>query len=311
MGVLDGLRWLGRHHRRALREERAGSATTSPEVKKKLLALDSTFSSVNNPIDQMANYGDQYKTCDACSTIPRSISSSCARAAGRASFWANASSRPRPRPTSRSSSTGPRCPDACTRCSEQLEHAGFLCALYASRLRARLAVFTDFALRRAAFANAEEAPGPVEPHSRWTSGRRQGTLCRAPLEAMPRAIRHPDDARSLLQPRDRRAGVGDAPCRSVAVKLAVARHPAQDRSRRGAARRESLDELKRSGREVHESGLQHTPSARVDGISIQEMASGRVILGAVNEAGFRTYVMVGLGGVLPKCCRMSRTASRR
>jgi acetyltransferase len=45
--------------------------------------------------------------------------------------------------------------------------------------------------------------------------------------------------------------------------------------------------------------LRHVPAARVDGISIQEMASGiEVILGAVNDANFGPYVMVGLGGVL-------------
>ena len=61
----------------------------------------------------------------------------------------------------------------------------------------------------------------------------------------------------------------------------------------------SLAELKEAARSVHASALRHTPSARVDGISIQEMASGvEVILGAVNDENFGPYVMVGLGGVM-------------
>jgi acyl-CoA synthetase (NDP forming) len=84
----------------------------------------------------------------------------------------------------------------------------------------------------------------------------------------------------------------------VAVKLASPDIP--HKTEAGAVRLnvKSLEELKAAARSVHESALNHVPSARVDGISIQEMAGGvEVILGAVNDAGFGPYVMVGLGGV--------------
>ena len=46
-------------------------------------------------------------------------------------------------------------------------------------------------------------------------------------------------------------------------------------------------------------GKKHAPDARIDGISVQEMASGvEMIVGAVNDPHFGPYVMVGLGGVL-------------
>ena len=47
------------------------------------------------------------------------------------------------------------------------------------------------------------------------------------------------------------------------------------------------------------NGKKHTPNARIDGVSVQEMASGvEMILGPVNDPQFGPYVMVGLGGVL-------------
>jgi acetyltransferase len=84
----------------------------------------------------------------------------------------------------------------------------------------------------------------------------------------------------------------------VAVKLASPDIP--HKTEAGAVRLniESLDELKRAAQSVYDSGMRHTPSARVEGISIQEMASGvEVILGVVNDEHFGPYVMVGLGGV--------------
>ena len=55
----------------------------------------------------------------------------------------------------------------------------------------------------------------------------------------------------------------------------------------------------RAAREVYDNGRRYAPGARIDGISIQEMAGGvEVIIGAVNDPQFGPYVMVGLGGVL-------------
>lgn len=60
-----------------------------------------------------------------------------------------------------------------------------------------------------------------------------------------------------------------------------------------------MEELRHAAQAVIDSGLRHTPSAGIDGISLQEMVSGiEVILGAVNDKHFGPYVMVGLGGVL-------------
>ena len=60
----------------------------------------------------------------------------------------------------------------------------------------------------------------------------------------------------------------------------------------------SLDELKSAARELVAAAKKHNASARIDGVSIQEMASGlEVIAGAVNDRFFGPVVVFGLGGI--------------
>jgi acetyltransferase len=85
----------------------------------------------------------------------------------------------------------------------------------------------------------------------------------------------------------------------VAVKLASPDIPHKTEADAVRLNVRSLDELKAAARTVVANGQKHTPNARIDGVSVQEMASGvEMILGAVNDPHFGPYVMVGLGGVL-------------
>ena len=60
----------------------------------------------------------------------------------------------------------------------------------------------------------------------------------------------------------------------------------------------SLDELKSAARELVAAAKKHNANARIDGVSIQEMASGlEVIAGAVNDRFFGPVVVFGLGGI--------------
>lgn len=60
----------------------------------------------------------------------------------------------------------------------------------------------------------------------------------------------------------------------------------------------SLEELKSAAREVYAAAQHYDAKARIDGILIQEMASGlEVIAGAVNDRFFGPVVVFGLGGI--------------
>jgi acyl-CoA synthetase (NDP forming) len=60
----------------------------------------------------------------------------------------------------------------------------------------------------------------------------------------------------------------------------------------------SLDALKQAAREILASAKKHKADARIDGILVQQMASGvEVIVGAVNDPYFGPVVTFGLGGI--------------
>jgi acyl-CoA synthetase (NDP forming) len=62
--------------------------------------------------------------------------------------------------------------------------------------------------------------------------------------------------------------------------------------------------LKQAAREVVAAARKHHPDARIEGILVQEMASGlEVIVGAVNDATFGPTIAFGLGGVFTELLR--------
>jgi len=65
-----------------------------------------------------------------------------------------------------------------------------------------------------------------------------------------------------------------------------------------------LDALKRAAVEVLASARKYNPGARIDGVLVQEMASGvEMMLGVVNDAYFGPVVAVGLGGIFAETLR--------
>ena len=59
-----------------------------------------------------------------------------------------------------------------------------------------------------------------------------------------------------------------------------------------------VDNVKAAGRSILAHTRAHFPQARIDGLLVQEMASGlEVILGAASDPHFGPYVMFGIGGI--------------
>lgn len=275
--------------------------TTSPAIQEKLRALDSTFSSVTNPIDMMANYADQYKALECVIDDPAFDQLIVRTAAGAdVGLWADrfiatAAKTDKPLIVNWASVPGR---DAEVR--KQLEDAGFLCSIYASRLARALGVFTDFALRTRKF---RERRGAAEarplPYQALELSQTKGPLAEhASKQCL--AQYGIEATREVLLTLDHVLALETCPVPfPVAVKLASPDIPHKTEANAVRLGIDTLDALKQAAHEVEASGLRHTPSARVDGISIQQMAAGiEVIIGAVNDRHFGPYVMVGLGGVL-------------
>lgn len=299
VGVLTGSGGWGVITAEQLEKNGLTLPTTSPEVQEKLLALNSTFSSVLNPIDMMANYHDQYKALQVLMEDPNFDQFIVRTSAGSSlpewvdRFIENAATTDKPMIVNWAS-----VPGRDAHLKRRLEDAGFLASTYASRMARAVGVFTDFALKRERLrVGGVERERSVPLQALDWSGATGALSEHVSKECIARyGIA---TTREVLLPLDQVLALRECPVSfPVAVKLASPDIP--HKTEAGAVRLNiaSLDELKRAAQNVHDSGLRHTPSARVEGISIQEMASGvEVILGAVNDEHFGPYVMVGLGGV--------------
>lgn len=273
----------------------------SEESKEKLRGLNSTFASLNNPIDQMANYLEQYKTLEAVLHDP-AFDQFIVRATSAPEVveWTTrlielAAKTDKPLMVNWAATHGRHEGER-----ERLEQAGLLCGQYPGRIARSVGIFTEFALKKRRFdeRGAVAAQRPVQraalelgsvagPLAEHTS---KQCLAQYGIPATREVLLSLDAIEALTQP---------PVSLPVAVKLASPDIPHKTEANAVRLGVNSLDELKAAARAVHENGLRHTPGARIEGISIQEMASGiEVILGAVNDSAFGPYVMVGLGGVL-------------
>jgi acyl-CoA synthetase (NDP forming) len=274
--------------------------STSPEHQAKLHALNSTFSSVANPIDMMANYGDQYKAIECVMDDPAFDMFLVRSAAGPdVGIWADrfietAAKTDKPIIVNWSS-----IPTRDVDVREKLERAGYLCANYAGRAARAAAIFADYAIRQNWFRQGEhKVPRTVEQQS--LDIKAGGGACSEQVsKACIERYGVPVTGEALLS-LEAVLTLNKCPVPfPVVVKLASPDIPHKTEADAVRLSINSIADLKRAAQDVYDGGRAYAPTARIDGISIQEMASGvEVIIGAVNDPQFGPYVMVGLGGVL-------------
>jgi acetate---CoA ligase (ADP-forming) len=298
VGVLTGSGGWGVITAEQLEKNGLTLPTTAPDVQEKLLALKSTFSSVINPIDMMANYHDQYKAFRVLLEDPNFDQYIVRTSAGSSlPAWVdrvieNAATTDKPIIVNWAS-----VPGRDAHLKKRLEDAGFLCSTYASRMARAVGVFTEFALKLERLRSAGKVERSIPTQALETAAA-HGALSEHVSKTCIGSYGIAS-TREVLLPLDQVLALRECPVSfPVAVKLASPDIP--HKTEAGAVRLNvsALGRLKDAAKAVHDSALRHTPSARVEGISIQEMASGvEVILGAVNDENFGPYVMVGLGGV--------------
>lgn len=273
----------------------------SEESKEKLRALGSTFASLNNPIDQMANYGEQHKTLASVLDDPAFDQFMVRSAAGPdVAVWAQRFIDTAGKTDKPAIIIWASIPTRDAKVRESLEEAGYLCSNYAGRAARAAAIFTDFALKKRKFdeRGGRAVNRPLERKA-FDLGNAEGALAEHTSKQCLAQYGIPA-TREVLLSLDEIGAWKECPVSfPVAVKLASPDIPHKTEADAVRLGVNTLDGLKHAAQAVQESGLRYTPGARIEGISIQEMASGiEVILGAVNDTSFGPYVMVGLGGVL-------------
>ena len=182
-----------------------------------------------------------------------------------------------------------------------LEKNGIYCASFAADAGRAVGLFTDFAmkLKRLQARGQTQAQRPIDKQTLALTGETGAALAEHVSKQCLTRYGIPVTQDVLLS-LDAILALTTAPVAfPVAVKLASPDIPHKTEADAVRLNINSLAELKTAAQAVVSGGKQHAPNARIDGISVQEMAAGvELIVGAVNDPHFGPYVMVGLGGVL-------------
>ncbi|MDB5905531.1 MAG: acetate--CoA ligase family protein, partial [Betaproteobacteria bacterium] len=193
----------------------------------------------------------------------------------------------------------PTSPDDNADVVEFLESNGVPVVMAPGRTVHAVAAVNEYARRKRAFdaARGRANTRVVDPHKLELPDR-AGTLGEHRSKALLEAYGVPVVEEVLLS-ADAIEKLDRAPLPfPLAVKIESADIP--HKTEAGVVRLNigDLDSLKRAAREVVAAARKHAPKARIDGVLVQEMASGlEIIVGAVNDRFFGPVVAFGLGGV--------------
>ena len=272
----------------------------TPETAEKLKAVVADYGSRGNPIDTTPVYGKQHTVLEIIVDEPNWDMLHVRSAGGPVlKEWL------------------PKFLDIAKRCDKpiivgwspvpgldldikhELEKNGIYCPSFAADAGRAVGLFTDFAMKRQKYrarGDTTEAR-PIVKQALELQG--SGALAEHVSKQCLASYGIPA-TKEVLLPLDAILALKDTPVSfPVAVKLASADIPHKTEADAVLLNVNTLDELKAAAQAVVNGGKKHAPNARIDGISVQEMASGiEMIAGAVNDPHFGPYVMVGLGGVL-------------
>jgi len=272
----------------------------TPETAEKLKAVVAEYGSIGNPIDTTPVYGKQHTVLEIIVNEPNWDMLHVRSAGGPVlKEWLpnflNVAKR-----TDKPIIIGwSPVPGLDLDIKHELEKNGIYCASFAAEAGRAVGLFTDFAMKRKQLLERGQklAQRPIAKQTLDLAG--SGALAEHVSKQCLARYGIPATKEVLLSLAAILA-LKEAPVSfPVAVKLASPDIPHKTEADAVRLNVKSLDELKAAAQAVVNGGKKHTPDARIDGISVQEMASGvEMIVGAVNDPHFGPYVMVGLGGVL-------------
>jgi acyl-CoA synthetase (NDP forming) len=179
------------------------------------------------------------------------------------------------------------------------EDNGIPCMLSPDRAVRALAALNEFARKKRDFkARPAAAPPRIIARQALEFPRSAGTLGEHRSKQVLRAYGIPCVAEALLS-CDAVATLAIAPLPfPLAVKLESPDIPHKTEAGVVRLNIRDLDELKTAARDIAAAARKHHPNARIDGISLQEMAAGlEVIAGAIHDEVFGPVVLFGLGGI--------------
>ncbi|MDB5809219.1 MAG: acetate--CoA ligase family protein [Betaproteobacteria bacterium] len=264
-----------------------------------------SYASVANPVDATANgYNDAFASYNRViaaviadpnidQVIARSPRGSAAPAWSRAFIEiANATDKP-------VILNWPTSPDDNADVMKLLEENNVPCILSPGRTVRALASLNEFAQKQQAHAKRprKTATRPTEkqalnlPAGSGTLGehRSKQALAAYGIPVVKEVLLSADDVAKLKEP--------PLPFPLV-VKIESADIPHKTEAGVVRLNIRTLDELNAAARDVLAAANKHDSKARIDGVLVQEMASGlEVLIGAVNDRFFGPVVVFGLGGI--------------
>jgi len=271
----------------------------------KLRELVVSYASVANPVDATANgYNDafaSYNKVIAAVIADPNIDQVIARSprGTAAPAWSKVFAETVRETTKPVVINWPTSPDDNPDVMQFLEQNGIPCILSPGRTVRALASLNEFSRKTSAYAarprqTAQRAV--IKQKIDLPSG--SGTLGEHRSKQALATYGIPVVREALMSANDV-AKLADAPLPfPLAVKIESPDIPHKTEAGVVRLNVRSLDELKSVARELVAAAKKHNANARIDGVSIQEMASGlEVIAGVVNDRFFGPVVVFGLGGV--------------